>query len=274
MNKLLKMQLYSKDGITAEGARKQIEALSAFENGLFRPQKCDTAEPIRERFDPSDISEPVRWLMQPGADFQFKSSMPYKSEGFISNRRYPPMWTKEKPGGALIPIEPKYPEPYFLSSWTMWIDSAVLRKLGADLLIRFAVEMFLSSRSEYGFLASENDQKAKNFLVTNLPSGATSSKFVGTDPERGIPGLYWLNLFGPKYAKWLGPQIKDIPSVVVPIKGGGVSLMFGTCPQESEMAEALMQQKKAIAALGPEKFFDIRDPERKPASPFAELIGG
>ena len=268
MSKTLKMQLYSEDEITADSARRQIEALSSFGNGVFRPQKCDTSEPLKELFDPSNISEPIRWLTQPGADFKFKSSKPFRVEGFISNRHYPPMWTKEKPSGPLVPVKPKHPEPHFLNSWTMWIDSAALRKLGADLLTHFAIQMFVSSRAEYGFLTSESDHEAKNFLIKQLPSGATSSRFVGTDPERGIPGLYWLNLFGPKYAAWLGPQIEQVPGALKPIEGGGISLMFGTSPEKAEMEEVLMHEREAIALLGPEKFFDVRHPERKAVSPF------
>ena len=268
MTKMFKMQLYSEREITVDSARRQIEALSTFENGVFRPQKCDTSEPLKEAFDPSDTSEPIRWLAQHGADFKFKSSKPFKVEGFISNRHYPQMWTKKKSDSPLEPVEIKHPEPHFLSSWTVWIASAAIRKLGADLLANFAIQMFVSSRSEYGFFTSESDHEAKNFLVTQLPSGSTSSRFVGTDPQWGIPGLYWLNLFGPKYTEWLGPEIEKGPGVVKPIEGGGISLTFGVSPEDAETEEVLMQEKKAIARLGPEKFFDIRYPERKPVSPF------
>ncbi len=264
----LKMQLYSESEVTADSARRQIEALSSFENAVFRPQKCDTSEPLKELFDPSDISEPIRWLTQPGADFKFKSTKPFKTEGFISNRHYPPMWTREKPNGPLVPVKPKHPEPHFLTSWTMWIDSSALRKLGADLLTHFVMEMFASSRAEYGFLTSESDHEAKNFLVKQLPSGATSSKFVGTDPECGIPGLYWLNLFGPRYTAWLRPQIEIVPGVMKAIGGGGISLRFGSSPDEAEAVDVLTDEKEAIRILGPEKFFDVRQPERKPISPF------
>ena len=268
MSMTLKLQLYSESGVTAASARRQIDALSGFEDGIFRPQKCDTSEPLKALFNPSDISEPIRWLVQLGADFKFKSSKPFKTEGFISNRRYPPMWTKEKPSGSLVQIKPKRPEPRFLTSWTMWIDSSALRKQGVDLLRRFAMEMFISCNGEYGFLTSESDHEAKNFSVRRLPSGATSSKFVGTDPEWGIPGLYWLNLFGPHYAAWLRPQIESVPGVVKAIEGGGVSLEFGASPEEAQAQEVLANEEEAIRIISPEKFFDVRRPDRRPISPF------
>ncbi|MBS1813672.1 MAG: hypothetical protein JSS87_02230 [Acidobacteria bacterium] len=267
MSQTLKLQLFSAREITADNARRQIEALSNFENGVFRPQKCDTSEPLKEPFDPKDISEPIRWLLQPGADFKFKSSKPFRTEGYISNRHYPPMWTKEKSNGLLVPIIPAHPEPFFSISWTMWIDLSALRKLGVDLLARFATEMFVNAKAEYGFLTSESDHRAKNLLIKQLPSGATSSKFVGTDPEWGVPGLYWLNLFGPRYAPWLGIEVETVPGVLEKLKGGGISLRFGASPEEAESADVLANEKKAIQIIGSEKFFDLGHPERKPTPP-------
>ena len=268
MKNTLKMHLYSLYGMTPESARIQIEALSNFGEGIFRPERCDTAEPLREKFDPSNISEPIRWLIQPSADFKFKRSKPRKIEGYISNRHFAQILTRHTKRGPLIPKIPKFPEPIFLTSWTMWLDWDYLRTLGPSTLKQFAVEMFLVSRSEYGFLTSESDHKAKNFLVKQLPSGATSSQFVGTDPECGIPGLYWLNLFGPRYTAWLRPQIETVPGVVKAIGGGGISLRFGGSPDEAEAVDVLADEKEAIRILGPEKFFDLRQPDRKPISPF------
>jgi hypothetical protein len=268
MKSNLKMQLYSEHEMTADQARVQIEALSAFQEGVFRPEKCDTSEPLKEVFNISDISEPIRWLSHPGADFKFKKSKPFKFEGFISNRRYPPIWTKETKGGPLVPKRATHQEPRFLTSWTVWIDQVSLRALGAGVLKQFIIQMFSSSRSEYGFLSTESDQKRKNFLVRQLSEGSTSSKFVGTDPEHGIPGLYWLNLFGPKYVSWLGSAIRTVPGEIQAIDNGGISLQFGASPEDAEQDEVITQERIAIGILGPEKFFDINQPDRKPISPF------
>lgn len=265
---MFKMQLYSESEMNEQRAERQIQALSGFENGVFRPQKCDTSEPLKEAFNPEDIAEPIRWLIQPGADFKFKSTKPFKTEGFISNRHYPPMWTREKPNGPLVPVKPKHPEPRFLTSWTMWIDASSLQKVGADLLIRFATQMFREAEAEYGFLTTESDHESKNFLVTELPSGGTSSKFVGTDPEWGVPGLYWLNLFGPRYAAWLGDGLDTVPGTVERLEGGGVSLRFNALPEDAESPDVLSRESEAIRMIGREKFFDLRQPNRKPISPF------
>jgi hypothetical protein len=268
MKKTLKMQLYSEHEPTPQSARLQIEALSNFADGAFRPERCDTAEPLKEAFDPSDLSEPVRWLSQPGADFKFKRSKSFRLEGYISNRHYPKIWTRDTKNGPLIPKVPKRPEPHFLTVWTIWFDWISLRKVGVDVLKQFAIQMFSISKSEYGFLTPESDHLRKNFLVTQLPSGSTSSKFIGTDPQYGVPGVYWFNLFGPKYLMWLGPEIKTVPATVGLLEGGGISLEFGESPEDAESEEVLGREGEAINILGPNKFFDIRQPERAPISPF------
>ena len=268
MKNTIIMELYSAEEVTPESARLQIHALSNFNEGIFRPEQCDTAEPLRERFDPSDISEPIRWLTQLGADFKFKRLKPRRIEGYISNRHFAQTWTKETKRGPWVHTVPKVPEPLFLTSWTIWFDWDYLRTVGSNTLQRFAVEMFLVSRSEYGFMTSESDHKSKNFLIRGLPSGATSSMFVGTNPQYGIPGLYWLNLYGPQYAAWLGPQIAAVPGAVKPIGNGSISIQFGDSPEGAETQDVLTREREAVTLLGWEKFFDVRQPERKPVSPF------
>ena len=268
MKNTLKMQLYSEHEATPEIARLQIEALSSFANGEFRPERCDTAEPLKEIFNPLDISEPVRWLSQPGADFKFKRSKRLKLEGYISNRRYPQIWTRDTKNGPLISKAPKRPEPHFLTEWTVWFDWLSLQRVGAEVLKQFAINMFTASKSEYGFLTPESDHRRKNFLVTPLPGGSTSNKFTGTDPENGVPGIYWFNLFGSTYSTWLGLASQIVPAGIGTLEGGGMFLQLGAQPEDAESEETLRREQEVINILGPNKFFDINQPGRIPISPF------
>jgi hypothetical protein len=143
MTNRLQMQLFSFDEVTPERAREQIQALSDFGDGIFRPEKCDTAEPVREIFNSADIAEPVRWLSQAGAWFQFKKTKHVRIEGWIRNEHFAPMWTRESKGGPLIPVTPKFPEPKFLTSWTVWFDAKVAKDPGAETLSEFFVQMSL-----------------------------------------------------------------------------------------------------------------------------------
>ena len=88
------------------------------------------------------------------------------------------------------------------------------------------------------------------------------SSYQGLTLDSGVPGLYWINLFGEGLAKWLG--IHGFPKELAASKelaGGGISLEFCESPGECDI-EVIQRQRTAIEWLGSEKFFDIRFPSR------------
>jgi len=267
MKKSLVMKLFSEPALEPGAAREQIQAISDFEGGLFRPERCDLGEPIREKFDPKNLSEPVRWLTAPGGGFAFRRTKPFRVHGFIENRRRMQLWAREHKGAPTVPVVPKFPEPRFLSRWVVWLDWRLAKAKGPDFLEKFLVDMFLVSRAEYGLLTTEEDQEAKNYVVVDN-GRSVSSQLVGVDPEHGIPGLYWCNALGSVLTEWLGAPLANVPGTVVSLKNGCTVLRFGDSPEESRTPHVLSVQQQAIDLLGREKFFDIREPKRKVMSPF------
>jgi hypothetical protein len=272
MKNQLKMELYSENELQQEAALEQIRALSDFEGGLFQPEKCDLGEPLREKFDPNDLNEPVRWLSQPAGRFSFKRIKPFRIQGYISNRKRRQLFTRDYKGGPLVPVVAKFPEPRFVTQWVVWLDWRLIKSKGPDLLKRFLTKMFLSSKSAYGFLTAEDDQKLKNFLVT-IGEGTTTTKFVGDDPENGIPGLYWINIFGQVYTKWLGEALPNIPASVETLPDGSRLIQFGDSPQNWQDENIAAQQRSTIDLLGRDKFFDITQPARR-LTPFPQRAVG
>jgi hypothetical protein len=275
MKNRLQLQLFSLHELTPESAREQIQALSDFGGGVFRPEKCDTAEPVREIFNPADIAEPVRWLSQAGAWFQFKKTKPLRIEGWIRNEHFAPMWTREHKGGPLIPVTPKFPEPKFLTTWTVWFDAKVAKNPGAETLSEFFVQMSQVAKAEYGYLATESDRRKKNLLIVSTESPTTKGEFmtvenvIGDDPSKGVPGLYWLNLFGPEYSRWLGPKLKSIPGMVENLRDESTLVRFCSSPEECESEDVLVRQRESINLLGEHKFFSVDSPTREVEPLFA-----
>jgi len=268
MKNSLIMELYSQEPLGPANAEAQILALSMFEEGLFRPEKCDVHEPVRERFNPEDVAEPVRWLSQPGGQFTFRRNKPTRVQGYISNLQYREISARNNKGGPWVSIKPRFPEPVFLTRWVVWLDSAVAREDTA-VLGRFLVRMFQVSMSEYGFLTTEEDHRKKNFQVTQDGS-STLERYVGTNPADGVPGLYWMNLFGPSYADWLGREkLRLAPGIHQSLPDGSEFIKFGEVPVTCSSPEIHKQQRDVRIALGEEKFFDIENPERRVQSPFA-----
>jgi hypothetical protein len=263
----LVLRLYSLKRLTGDVAQQQISALSEFKNGMARPDRCDTHEPVREPFNPDDINEPVRWLSQAGAAFMFRKGKPPRISGEITNALLRELWTTDDAGNR-IPWPTRIPEPMFTCRWKIYFDRFWAKKTGLGALKMFAIEMFKMSESEYGFLTTEEDCKAKNYLV--IRNGLTVFReYIGLDPEKGIPGLYWINLFGPRMAQWLGVgQLAVGDGTVERIATGAVLLQFGESPDASRGLEMAARQQAAIKILGEQKFFHIGQPGRAVQRPF------
>jgi hypothetical protein len=247
MKKELEMKLFSRRSLTDSLAREQITALSDFGGGVMRPDKCGEFEPIRTPFDPADISEPIQWLAKPHGEFFYRKGRPTHVSGQMWNLTHPPT--------------ARFPSPLFTNYWTGQFDGNWAKRVGIEKIEGFVLEMFRETGSDFGLLTSEIDLNAKN-------QHAPRCSFKGLDPVTGVPGLYWINFFSDQYAEWLG--LRELPrelAVVKRLAAGGVSLKFCESPDDCRSLDVLEKQRVAIEWLGPEKFFDIRFPDRKAVTP-------
>ena len=267
---VFELKVFSRCPLDDTLAAKQIKTLVEFGGGIFTPEKCDVYEPLREKFDPDNIEAPVRWLTYPGADFKFKRSRPIWIEGYIHNAKFAQTWIREGRNKPRVELKPTVPEPIFSTLWTAWIDMIALQKKGVEFLKEFVLATFHAAAGDYAFLTPEVDYIHKNFLVTEDDQG-TTEQFVGDNPAKGLPGLYWMNVFGPLYVEWFGLHgLKEVPATVVePHPDGALFLQFGESPDLCESAEVLEQQLRAREILGDSAFFDIARPNRSLATPFA-----
>jgi len=96
--------------IENELSKRIINFLVYFQKGCLCPTKCDAYEPLKESFNPNDITKPVKWLSQPGSAFNFKRDLShFKCDGVIENHRFASIWQDKKATMLLKPIvsEPK-----------------------------------------------------------------------------------------------------------------------------------------------------------------------
>jgi hypothetical protein len=247
MKNELAMALFSRRSLAESVARDQITALSEFGGGLMRPDKCSEYEPIRTPFDLADIGGPIRWLAKPHGEFFYRKGRPAHVTGEMWNLTHSPT--------------AGFPSPLFTNYWTGQFDGKWANQIGIETVEDFVAEMFRETRSDFAFLTSEVDLKAKNTTATSL-------SYKGMDPAIGVPGMYWINLFSDEYAKWLG--LSELPkelAVLRSLAGGGVLLKFCESPDDCRNLETLGRQRVAIEWLGQEKFFDIGFPDRKATVP-------
>src|SRR5579872_4026719 len=243
MRNELSMRLFSRRVLTASVAREQITALSDFDGGLMRPDKCSEVEPIKTPFDPADISNPIQWLAKPHGEFFYRKGRPVHVSGA--------MWNLTRSPAA------RFPSPIFANYWTGEFDGPWAARVGISKIEDFVSEMFRVTASDFGLLTSEVDLQAKN-------RAAGTFSYEGMSLVSGVPGLYWTNFFSKELAEWLG--LHDFPKELATsngLAGGGLVLKFCESSDECRNIEVLQRQRAAIEWLGPEKFFDIHFPGRK-----------
>lgn len=238
MKNSLEMRLFSRRLLTQTTAMEQITALSEFTGGLMRPDKCGEFEPIKIPFDPSDIREPVGWLIRPHGTFSYRKGRPTHVSGAMWNLTHSP--------------DARFPSPVFINYWTGEFDGKWVRQVGLEKIEEFVTDMFGLTRADFALLTTEADLNAKN-----RPTDSFSYK--GMDLATGVPGLYWANFFSPGYAEWLGlGQLRNELAPINRLPGGGVSIKFCESLEHCRDIQVLQRQRAAIEWLGPEKFFDVR----------------
>ena len=253
----LVLWLFSSKVSTRAFASLQVQLLSEFDSGVFRPERFGAYEPLRNVFNPHDMDSAIVGLAAPQGSFLFKRSKPYRISGEIWNRYYPEV-SSDSVGALSSQISPP---PFFSTVWTMDFAGAMAkRKDGMDQLVSFAQEVFNLSCADFAFLTTLEDLEKKNYLG--------KIQRCGTDPFIGLPGLYWMNLFSHRYADWLGID-RVAPSIIIQLfsSRGSKILRFGDTAENCRSTDVLEAQEAVARRLGLNKVFDINDIARVLAAP-------
>lgn len=251
-------------------ALDHLKFFSDYKEGLFRPEKCDVYEPIKEIFNPDDLTTPARWLSQPRGRVMVKKRKPFYYEGYIDNMRHSEMWIND----SQVP-EARPPDPIFLIELCLWIDMKALKVLGAETVIQFFIDFYLQIGGEYGYMAADEDHHLKNYRVVPIDIGI-SHRFEGDNLEKCLPGIFWINIFGGAYVDWFGKQKlvttpcfrhEELPDGSHYIQTAE-DVMYYRDPAGVESDNRILQH------LGPDAFYDIKLPDKICRVPDFGNLGG
>lgn len=246
-------------------AEKVLKFLCQYENGLFRPDKCNAYEPAREIFNCDDLSRPVRWLSQVGGSFSCRRRKTIKYEGDISNKRWQVFW--ETNHGLTI-IRPMPRDRKILTEVMFWLATYPSDNNTINSMKHFFINFMKVLEVDFGFFTPEDDYEKKNHLVTR-DAISTSSRFIGDDPEKCLPGMYWVNYFGKLYVDWFTEQkFLTLPAgTKTKLTNGAYVVQCGEKPPLPGETENQVIEQQAIEHLGSGAFFDIRRLDRKCVTP-------
>jgi hypothetical protein len=90
------------------------------------------------------------------------------------------------------------------------------------------------------------------------PDGFGSTReLTVNDYSEGLVGLYWRNFFGPPFVKMFGARLATLPAQFKQELGGGIVLVQPyELPTQAGTAEGDEVERRLIAHLGPECFYD------------------
>jgi hypothetical protein len=253
----VKIKLQSTLGI------KLLKFISKFRNGYFYPEKCDVYEPIGEIFEYKEIEKYSSWLAHPSGRILLKKIKVPKYLADIENRRHIMAWEEdEKNKWARIKA---LPDPLFIAKVRFEankIKTKIPEKLNAIIdLFRGIYELL---DADFGCICQKREYDKKHFLITE-DRGFEVTQYIGKDPEQGIPGIYWITVFGRDYVNWLGrKKLESLKSFhKESLKNGTLLIQAAEDINYFDSEEGQKIADNIIDTLGRNKFFDIRNPDRK-----------
>lgn len=152
------------------------------------------------------------------------------------------------------------------------VDRSRIGEVPAPSWLRGVVARILKSLSpmDYGFASSTEEYRHKNML-----KDARGVRAIGRDVAGGLPGVYWLNVFGKPCVQWFGlDRLRSLPAGDVEVIGDSVVVRAFEDPRSWNTVEA----RRAVASirdwLGDDVFYVRGRQTRGLTGPFADDVAG
>lgn len=106
------------------------------------------------------------------------------------------------------------------------------------------------------------------FRASNLHDGPDGVWALGRDVRRSLPGVYWLNVFGPAYVELIGGDIlMRAPAASVEIVGANAVVQSYASPLDWGTTGAVEARHRLLSHLGRRYFYDRHAPDRATVAP-------
>ncbi len=101
---------------------------------------------------------------------------------------------------------------------------------------------------------------------------AQGMRALGRDMRCALPGLYWLNVFGPPYRRLIGDAtLQSAPAAGAQPVGSSLVLTLYDRPEDWTTFESRRRHQLALEHLGPRVFYDRNLPDAETIAPDFDL---
>ena len=227
----LTIRMFStKDWSSPEKARTFFKIL--FESGeKLAPEKFGPYGQARDTFSLHTLEKALQFWVAP----------PQGSLGFYGERK--------RPISAQVWVYWVYRESKRFNELNLWIDQKHPMISGCESwLIDLARILYSWGAMDYGYIWLEA-----------IPSGR-----LGPTLERGLPGIYWANFFGPIYVDFFGREkFLTVPAYhKEELPDGGFLVLTAPSPLDYDRPEVRVLEEAILDHLGRDAFFEKAYPEK------------
>jgi hypothetical protein len=140
-----------KGTIFNEVSERIVEFFVNYKDGILRPDRCGTYDPLKHKFRNEDVFKYQSWLSFPSGCLIFKRNRLYSAE--IKNRYWGLSWSGNNP----IVTKPKRILPEYLGKITFWFPKQ--RKQDMCLLETLIVDFCSYLKTDYGIIFDQENYK-------------------------------------------------------------------------------------------------------------------
>jgi hypothetical protein len=232
---------------TKEKAQALLDLLLQM-GGIYVPQKYSENEPINRGFDPSDLKVPIAIL----------SSMSRPDRGNILLKR-------DKPVKWLMGIDWNKFSSKLHRNYMLLDERYFEKDDSVSQFLRFAKEVYCRFGVVYASAGLEREYDDKNVVKVKERMGsleAMVTRYYGDDISQQLPGVYWANFFGKRYADLFGEKLNTVVAFKKELlPDGGSLILTSASPLEYPNRQVVESQEDLKKSLGEEMFFNKSNPE-------------
>jgi hypothetical protein len=212
---------------------------------ILKPERFDRCEPAHYAFNRENLTK-IFELWTP------------KTGGVILKRK--------APHEAFILVDFCYKESKRFETLSLGFDEKYIKEgRGLEQILSSIIKLYKWGMPAHGYICHNEDWTRKNQYYTegvNDILGRPMPQWGGNQLQKGLPGIYWANLFGPIYVKFFGRErFLSVPAYYKEeLSDGGFLILTSETPFDYKEKKVQYMEKEIIEHLGKDAFFENSNP--------------